>query len=218
MDQRLIYLSYIGGEIFAKTFTTTPAWVQAEIDNGNPDALNRMGMMAEKSGATASAISWYEKAHAKGKGTAMVSVAMLTYASGDFARSAEVLREIQKAGPFPVLSPWLYFATVRAGNPALALIELKSGKALARLRGWDINVVNYLLGEIDAGTLKAMAAKKGATDDRSACEVGFYIAQSHIVQGNPGAARPLLEAAVRECRPASGAYRSAQFDLARLAK
>ncbi len=218
MDQRLMYFTYTGGEIFAKTFTSIPAWIQTEIDNGNPDALLRMATMADNAGDTAAATAWYEKAAAKGKWTATLELAMRAYADGNFARSAELFQSLQKIVRSTILSPWHYFATARAGNPAQALTELKASKAASTAGDWYVAVINYLLQEIDGPTLTAMAAKKGPPNQTPPCEANFFRAQNHILQGDPAVARPLLEAALKACLPASGHYRAAKAELARMAR
>lgn len=216
MDQRLIYFSYIGGEIFAKQFSRTPAWIQAELDSGNPDAFYSRAAMSENAGDTESAIAWFEKAAAKGKDAARVDLATLAYAAGDFARSAGLFKAQQRKARTPVLSAWIYLATARAGQGAQALAELKADQASSPASGWYANVINYLLSGIDAPALNAMVVKKGATAQTPACVAGFFVAQNLILQDNHAAAKPLLESVVRDCSPNAGPYRAAQADLARM--
>jgi hypothetical protein len=218
MEQKRIYLSYLGGEIFPKDIDINEPWFLAELEAGNPDAQNRMGLaelakpMAERD--IARQVAWFEKSAAQGSRRGQIGLGHSKLFSGDFAGSAIAYQQAKSQRNSHTFSAWAYVASARAGKAVQALAELKATK-FRESEDWDVNIVDFLTGKIDAKALrKSVPVDPGAS--QSACLAEYYIAQAYIIGGKPELARPVLETVVATCPKNVFQADVAKKDLSRL--
>ncbi|MES3025398.1 MAG: aspartyl protease family protein [Pseudomonadota bacterium] len=219
--QKLIYLTYTGGEVFPKEAGVNEAWFRAELAAGNPDAQVHMGNAeGDKPAAErdeAKQLAWYQKAAEQGNRSGQIKVGRYKFAKGDFAGGAGDFKLAQARKNSATLSAQLYLASARSGKTAQALEDLKATK-LKSSDDWAKNAIDFLLGKIDARELRMKPAIGTWTQNSVACGAEFYIGQSHIIAGQTALARPALEAAVAVCKDDTFESAAARMDLDRLPK
>lgn len=192
MSQRLLYVNYLGGDVFARNSRAIPAWLQREVDSGNADAMLALARRyAEGRQApldTFKAVALVERAAAAGHRPAMLAMGELhlrakrPLEAAQSYRSALALRPDDRRG-------WLmlYLARVAAQDQAAAA-ELSARLAADSKRTWPAPVGDYYLGRIDGAALLAAAASDASDADARGCDARTFIAWLAAVRD--GAAAP----------------------------
>lgn len=118
--------------------------------------------------------------------------------------------DLDKTDGYTVL--WLYLAETRAGQDGLARLRERGGRL--KSGAWPEPIIRVLLGEVkpplDAGPV--YPAEWSAADLHRAgeCELSFFLAERHLLQGDTAAARRLFQAALD-----TGVQEFTEFHLAR---
>jgi lipoprotein NlpI len=137
---------------------------------------------------------------------------------GDFRRAAEALRIAVQAEPgnaFRMM--YSYAAARRAGEVVGAQEEFDNAAKDLNASAWPYTIVEYLRGRASARDMLAVA--NGADESERVgrvCEASFYMAQKELIDGHADTAKPLLEAAQRDCPKTFIEYASAVAELGRM--
>lgn len=201
MSQKTLYLSYTGGEIFSGSYSSDEPWIKAELQSNNPDALYAFGM--------------HEKAAAQGHRGASVKLAQKRFNAGDYDGTLKFIAQAQKRRPSFNLSSWAYLATVRKGDQAKAAKQLQADRDSVQTDDWDIAVVDFYLGKMDASKLMK-SAQANKISKAPQCKAEYHTAQFYLMAGQKDLAKPLLLAAQSSCERSSWEYEAARADQAKI--
>ncbi|UOD31362.1 aspartyl protease family protein [Massilia violaceinigra] len=201
-SQRRVYLSYLGGEVFAKPGSGNLALVRQEADGGNADAQYILardyfnGARLPKDQIEARA--WLDKAAAQNHPAALLLTARLLREAGRPQEAVTRLRAVLAAKPDKIeLDLELFLARVEAGEREAA----KRALAAATDTRWPAPVAAFYLGRIDAAALMA-AARDGSTQERArVCQAGGYIASLQRSSGELALAHQTMESIGDACKP-----------------
>ncbi|NHZ88742.1 hypothetical protein F2P45_06845 [Massilia sp. CCM 8733] len=201
-SQRRVYLSYLGGEVFAKPGSGNLTLVRQEANGGNADAQYILardfynGARLPKDQVEANA--WLDKAAAQNHPAALVLTARLLREAGKPKEAVTRLRAALAGKPDKIeLDLELFLSQVQAGEREAARRDL----AAATDTRWPAPVASFYLGRIDAAALMA-AARDGSTQAQArACRAGAYIASLQRISGEPALARQTMESISAECKP-----------------
>jgi hypothetical protein len=202
-SQRKLYLTYVGGEPFAKPKGGAP-WIRAEADAGNPDA--ELAVARAYAGENAAEASkWLARAAQHKQPVAQMELGRDLLRARRYREAAEQLRlALDQLPSERSAALWLYVARLHGGEAELGRRELALSfperadspvTVMAALRGdeddlWPTQIADFLLGRISADTLLALAAKQQAEPQIRACEAKLYMAQWHSSRGEEGLQRP----------------------------
>jgi predicted aspartyl protease len=222
-SQRVIYFSYLGGDIFTKLISSEDPWLKDELKAGNPDALYMVNEWDEFQSSlarrdNAKLAATYAKIAAMGSRRAMMGLGRVKFYAGDFAGSAEGFRMAYKEKATQNLNSLIYLSVARGGQAEMAKAELTAARAGRTEQNWDDNVADFYLGKIDAARFQQLADKDYTDQETPACKMGFHLAQSYLLSGDNTKAKPLLAAAASTCPPETFKRYAAAADLARLPK
>lgn len=223
MSQRMIYFSYLGGNIFSKMISTDDPWLKDELKAGNPDALYMVNEWDEFQAPVgrrdnAKLIAAYAKIAATGNRRAMLGLGRTNFYAADFAASADGFRMAYKEKATQNLNSLIYLSAARGGRGEAAKTELAAARAKRNEKNWDDNVADFYLGKIDAARFQQLADADRSDQEAPACKMGFHLAQSYLLSGENTKAKPLLAAAASACPPETFKRYAAAADLARLPK
>jgi predicted aspartyl protease len=200
-SQRRVYLSYLGGDVFAKPGSGNLALVRREADGGNADAQYILardhynGARLPKDRIEAAA--WLEQAASQQHPAALVLLARELRDAGKPQEAAARLRAALAAMPDQAaLRLELFLSQTQAGDHDAARRELA---AFAGTR-WPAPVASFYLGRTDAAALMAAARDDAATAALRACQAGAYIAALQRSMNQPALARQTLDGLGAECR------------------
>ncbi|NHZ63916.1 retropepsin-like aspartic protease [Massilia genomosp. 1] len=201
-SQRRVYLSYLGGEVFAKPGSGNLALVRKEADAGNADAQYILardyynGARLPKDQIEARA--WLDKAAAHNHPAALLLTARLLREAGKPQEAVTRLRAVLAGKPDKIeLDLALFLAQVEAGEREAARREL----AAATDTRWPAPVAAFYLGRIDAAALMA-AARDGSTQERArVCQAGGYIASLQRSSGELALAHQTMDSISDACKP-----------------
>jgi lipoprotein NlpI len=144
------------------------------------------------------------------RGFAELMFGRFAEARRDFARALE----LQPAYPYGVL--WLDLARRKSIQPEAD--ELARNAAGVDLGRWPGPVLRLYGGQVTAEDVRADAASSpnpGIRQERS-CEAAFYIGELELLDGNAGAAKNELQAAVATCPHSFMEYAGAARELRNL--
>jgi len=117
--------------------------------------------------------------------------------------------------PGGIATIWLALARMHRGADGRAALE--EGLATLKDGGWPEPVIQHLLGRLDLDALMAAAAHAdGKKRNEQECEARFYAAEYLLAGRRATQARPLLEAAVKDCPRNFIEYDSALVELEKL--
>ena len=110
---------------------------------------------------------------------------------------------------------WLHIARKRAGQDDKQ--ELRTNAANLDRSAWPWPVVAIYLGMSDAAAVQpaAAVAPDDFTRQDQVCEASFYVGEFDMASGSRTAAKPLLQAAVKECPRPFYEFFAATRELAR---
>ncbi|UUZ56229.1 hypothetical protein LP419_13845 [Massilia sp. H-1] len=222
MSQRMIYFSYLGGNIFSKMISTDDPWLKDELKAGNPDALYMVNEWDEFQAPVgrrdnAKLIAAYAKIAATGNRRAMLGLGRTNFYTADFAASADGFRMAYKEKATQNLNSLIYLSAARrTGRGGQG--RTGGGRAKRNEKNWDDNVADFYLGKIDAERFQQLADADRSDQEAEACKMGFHLAQSYLLSGENTKAKPLLAAAASVCPPETFKRYAAAADLARLPK
>ncbi|RSZ56676.1 hypothetical protein HF313_29465 [Massilia atriviolacea] len=200
-SQRRVYLSYLGGEVFAKPGSGNLALVRKEAEGGNADAQYLLardyynGARLPKDRIEAA--DWLDKAVAQQHPAALV---LMARELRDAARPQEAVTRLRAAlaakPDQATLHLELFLSQVQAGDPEAAKRDLA---ALVETR-WPAPVAGFYLGRIDAAALMAAARDDSARAPARACQAGAYIASLQRIMNQPALARQTLDGLGEACK------------------
>lgn len=207
-SQRRVYLSYLGGDVFAKPGSGNLALVRKEADSGNADAQYILardyykGVRLPKDQIEAAA--WLEKSATQHHPAALALLARELRDAGKAQEAATRLRaaiatlaaKSDHAPPNPALHLELFLSQTQAGEHEAAKRDLA---ALTDPR-WPAPVANYYLGRIDAAALMAAARDGSAQAPLRACQAGAYTAALQRSMNEPALARQTLDSLGDACK------------------
>jgi len=168
-------------------------------------------------GDYARAIADFDKAlqlDPKAKGVHFARGRTLFYMA-EFAPAANDLELAFKAQPNIYIALWLFLARKRGGvNDADDLLERETRRIRA---GWPAPVIALYMGRTDADSVIVSATAGEPVRRREMrCEADFYIAQSHLIQGERPRAQALLQGVQRDCPKNLLEYEGTVAELRRL--
>ncbi|WLI88440.1 aspartyl protease family protein [Massilia sp. R2A-15] len=208
MDQRRLYISYLGGDIFSRDSVAIEPWLQKEADQGNPNAQYALATKyLAGSGAAhdaAAAAVWMDKAAHQGHPRAAYQVGTWMLHSGKSAESAALFRNVLSKHPDEHRAAlFLFLAQLQGGDSAGAARDLAAHFADDKQRNWPAPVADFYLGRIDAAQLVALAGKKQANTRFFTCDAKLLVSELAGAQGDKDKAKTLADAWRAECgRPA----------------
>lgn len=200
-SQRRVYLSYLGGQVFATPGSGNLALVRKEADGGNADAqfilardyYNGARLPKDRSDGEA----WLDKAVAQYQPDALALMARELRGAGKPQEAAARLRSALAIMPDQVaLQLELFLSQTQAGERDAAKRDLA---ALSATR-WPAPVASYYLGRTDAAALLAAARSEPAMAQRRICQAGAYIASLQSIMNEPALARQTLDSLGEDCR------------------
>jgi tetratricopeptide (TPR) repeat protein len=177
----------------------------ATLQPDNAQAHRFIGRVREQRGDFAGAADAFAKSLAiEPDEAAAYSLGRMRMFSGRFGDAPEPFRVALRIGKNPsAYAPmWIYLSRLRAD----AADEADARKELLRLapvhepRAWADSLVDFVLGRIDAETLRRRAGD--APDDKRVgqrCEADYYAAETELAHGRRAPALPLLANAVKVC-------------------
>jgi len=136
------------------------------------------------------------------------------YAS-DFTRAAGDLEIAFEAQPNTYTALWLFLARKRGGNnDADDLLERDTRRIRA---GWPAPVIALYMGRTNVESVNIAANGSDPAQRREMrCEADFYVAQSHIINGERPRALSLLQEIQRSCPKNLLEYEGAMAELRRI--
>jgi tetratricopeptide (TPR) repeat protein/V8-like Glu-specific endopeptidase len=127
---------------------------------------------------------------------------------GQFVEAATELARSVALKPDPYAVVYWFFALSRIDAPSIADLEQKAN--LLQDQKWPYALIDFLLGRRSAEATLA-AASNG--DER--CEAEFFLAEWHLLAGEPDAAQAMLETAASSCPRSFNEYTSGVAELKR---
>ena len=117
--------------------------------------------------------------------------------------------------PYNVL--WLYLARLRGGVPDQGEHSLAANAAKLDLGRWPGPVVKFMQGQATEAEVR-MAANEGDPKRLAerVCDADFYLGEVELAKKNPGAAKPMFQAAAGKCPFASFERMGAAAELTQL--
>ncbi|HEX8612271.1 MAG TPA: retroviral-like aspartic protease family protein [Telluria sp.] len=200
-SQRRVYLSYLGGDVFAKPGSGNLSLVRKEADAGNADAQYILardyynGARLPKDQIEAAA--WLDKSAAEHHPDALALMARLLREAGKPQEAVPRLRAALAARPDLVaLHLELFLSQTMAGEREAAKRDLA---ALTDTR-WPAPVASFYLGRSDAAALMAAARDDAAGAPVRVCQAGGYIAALQLITGEPALARQTMDSVSEACK------------------
>lgn len=181
MQQRLLYVNYLGGDVFPRESRTITVWLQREVDGGNAHAMLALaqryaeGRLAPLD--TAKAVALIERAASSGNRRAVLALAELRMRYKR-PQEAVALYRSALAGRNDNLRSglMLYLARLAAGEQAAGAEELSARLAADSKHAWPAQAGDYVLGRIDSAALRAAAVKDaGDLAADQACQAETFI-------------------------------------------
>lgn len=124
--------------------------------------------------------------------------------------------DLDKTDGYTVL--WLYLAETRAGRDGL--IRLRERSSTLKPGVWPEPIIRVLLGEVKpplaAGPVAPSTWSAADLHRAGECEVSFFLAEQHLLQGNTAMARQLFQAAIDTGVQEFTEYHLARQELARM--
>lgn len=187
MNQRKLYISYVGGEPFAQRRTVEP-WMQQEAEAGNADAQFRLATAIERGDGVpkdaALAASWMEKAARGGSPQANLASGRRLMLQGFPEDGAARIRSaLDKLPSDREAALWLYIARVRTKQPDLARTELAANFARNVDKAWPEPIADFYLGKITADALLKTAGAHPASAKPYTCQALGKMAEWHHAHG-----------------------------------
>lgn len=204
MSQNRLYISYLGGDVFARNAKGIAPWLQSEADAGNPDAEYALANIYRSGtgvpAAAAPAAAWLQKAAQHGHAGASTQVGARLLHGGQSSESAAVLsRAAAQHRDDQRLPLYLYLAQLQAGDGAGAARQLALRFDADKERRWPVPVADFYLGRIDAARLLAQAGSEPARAFAQGCEAKLLVAELAGAQGDGRQAKALMTAHRGEC-------------------
>lgn len=188
-----------------------------KLSADDPLVYHARGVELTVKGDYPRALADFEKAlqlDAKAAGVHFARGRTLFYLSA-FARASGDLEVAFKSQPNVYTALWLFLARKRSGNhDADDLLERDTRGIRA---GWPAPLIALYMGRTDVSSVMAGATSTEPNRQRELrCEAHFYVAQAHIVKGEPSRAQPLLQEVHRNCPKNLLEYEAATAELRRL--
>ncbi len=200
---------------FARAITDFDAAIQLKADD--PVLYHARGIEFTVKGDYPRAIADFDKAlqlDPKAAGVHFARGRTWFYMS-EFTRAVNDLETAFSTQPNIYTSLWLFLARSRGGAPgADDLLERDTRRIRA---GWPAPVIALYMGRTDANSVMAATATgEGARRREMRCEADFYVAHSHLIQGERARAQTLLQGVQNDCPKNLLEYEGTLAELRRL--
>ena len=162
--------------------------------------------------------AWLAKGAEHGSAGSFRTLGMALFNMGIYTESATALQQaVEKAPTNEYVSLWLYLAQARAGKKEGLLKQLESNRSKWKEQKWPATIADLYLGRITEDQFMKLAhdADKQINSEQT-CEANFYTAEWYLISDRVKEARPLLQAAVRDCPNDFSEYIGAKAQLALL--
>ncbi len=180
-------------------------------------ALNNRGIAYENKGNYVLAVQDFNEAIRLQPyyATAFNNRGFARFVLGEFASAASDLgRGLQINPSYPYAALWRYIALAHARQPYRR--DLEQRQTQIGLQNWPGPIIELFLGTASPADVKAAMGAAPGQEASRACEVGFYIGEYRLIQGDDAGALSLLQNAAQGCSRESIEFYGAQAELKRL--
>lgn len=172
-------------------------------DRGRAQALSYRGISRAAKGDYAAALEDLDSAVALNSAYGADAYSYRGFLKFALGRSAEGAADLDKGADlliWPYNALWLYVARAKAGIADKGVHSLANNIAMLDVQQWPGPLLGFYQGGKTAAAVRTAAeAAEPATRASRVCDANFYIGEYELAQKNPGAAKPLLEAAAKDC-------------------
>jgi predicted aspartyl protease len=189
MDQKKLYISYVGGQPFKQHTATLAPWILQEAEAGNADAQLMLSSIYRYGRGTVrdprQAGSWLLKAAANGSWQANILLGLVRVSGGNYDEGIAHLRaglERQTAARIMVL--WWYVTLVYPAPPDAAKHELDEAIARADAGNRRRSANEAILDRIDLGRLFKAATEDKPLARQRGCAASAFIVAMKLLSGD----------------------------------